>query len=193
MIGKINFYLDRLFGIEIIGSRPKEAIRFAKKYFNGKKISAVEIGVLRGQNSEDILKSLNVGKIYLIDPYSKYSDYESDGNYNNLISAEKEARRKLKKYSGSTIWINEYSDKAVSVISNKVDFIYIDGNHEYEYVKKDLELYWEKLKNGGIFSGHDIQHFGVSRALMEFAQKKNIPVHFGDRRDWWIIKNESSA
>lgn len=69
-----------------------------------------------------------------------------------------------------------------------VDFIYIDGNHEYNYVKKDLELYWGKVKEGGIMSGHDIQSSGVSTALLEFSRKNNLNIHFGDRRDWWIIK-----
>jgi len=188
MISKINYYLDKFFYVEIIRTRPKEAIRFAKKCFQNQKIVAVEIGVLRGQNSEDMLKNLNIKKIYLIDPYEKYLGYEKDGNYKNVKIAEKEAKRKLKKYSNKILWIKNYSEKAVKQIPENIDFIYVDGNHEYSYVKKDLNLYWKKLKKGGIISGHDVQGLGVSKALLEFSKKNNLEIFFGDRRDWWIIK-----
>jgi hypothetical protein len=36
-----------------------------------------------------------------------------------------------------------------------LDFIYIDANHKYEFVKQDMETWFPKLRNGGIFAGHD--------------------------------------
>ena len=38
---------------------------------------------------------------------------------------------------------------------NSYDFIYIDADHKYESVIKDVELYLPKLKKGGIIGGHD--------------------------------------
>lgn len=190
MISKINEFLDRYFSIEVIRTSPKEAILFAKKYFGSKKIKAVEIGVLRGKNSLAILNNLNIEKIYLVDPYEKYEEYRADSNYFNVFAAEKRAKKVLNKFKEKVIWIKEYSNKAVKKIKEKVDFIYVDGNHEYEYVLKDLELYWPIIVNGGVLSGHDIQYEGVSRAVLEFARKNNLEIHFGDRRDWWIIKSK---
>jgi len=187
----INFYLDKFFGIEIIRTRPKESIKFAKRYFKNRKIYAAEIGVLRGQNSKDILDSLNIIKIYLIDPYLGYEDYlksEKERTQISLTKIEKKAHYYLKKYSEKIEWIKEYSENVIDKIPSEIDFIYIDGNHEYGYVKKDLELYWNKLKVGGILSGHDIQYLGVSKAVLEFANSNHLEVHFGDRRDWWIMK-----
>jgi len=57
-------------------------------------------------------------------------------------------------------------------------------------MNKDLELYWEKIKNKGIMAGHDIQYIGVSKSVLEFANKNKLTIRFGDRRDWWIIKGE---
>jgi predicted O-methyltransferase YrrM len=59
------------------------------------------------------------------------------------------------------------------------DFIFIDGNHEYEYVKSDLKNFYPKLKSGGIFAGHDYtEDCGVPIAVNEFAtqNKKNIEI-----------------
>lgn len=186
---KINQILNDFFWVEVIRILPRESTKFAKKYFGTKKINVVEIGILKGENSLSILKKLNVNKIYLIDPYMKYIDYKKDPNYLNLNDAKVISFKKLKKYSKNLIWVRDYSDKAIKQIKERVDFIYIDGNHEYGYVKKDLELYWKILNKGGILSGHDIQYHGVSRAVLEFAEKNKIKICFGDRRDWWIIKN----
>jgi hypothetical protein len=188
MAKSINFYLDKFLGIEIIRSRPKEAIQYAKNYFKNKAIIAIEIGVHKGQNSEDLLKNLNIKKIYLIDPYLKYGDYKKDANYSNINFMEKAAKKRLQRFHKKIVWIKAFSEKAIAKISEKVDLVYVDGNHEYNYVKKDLSIYWKKLNKGGILSGHDIQYLGVSKALLEFSEKNKVQIHFGDRRDWWIIK-----
>jgi len=185
ILQKINEFTTKNMGVEVISTK-REAVKFAKKYFRGKKIIAVEIGVFFGYNARDINRDLNLVKFYLIDPYEKYEDYKNDGAYSLLEKAKKKAH-KINNFKNN-IWIEEFSDKAIKKINEEIDFIYIDGNHECEYVKKDLELYWKKMKKGGIMAGHDIQYLGVSEAVLEFAKKKNLDVNFGERRDWWIIK-----
>ena len=37
-----------------------------------------------------------------------------------------------------------------------LDFIYIDAQHSYESCKADIQLWWPKLKNGGVFSVEDL-------------------------------------
>jgi cephalosporin hydroxylase len=39
---------------------------------------------------------------------------------------------------------------------NKLDFIFIDGNHLYEYVKQDFEIYLPLVRTGGVIAFHDI-------------------------------------
>lgn len=39
---------------------------------------------------------------------------------------------------------------------NKVDFLFIDGDHTYEGVKRDFEMYSPLVKDGGIIAFHDI-------------------------------------
>lgn len=44
-----------------------------------------------------------------------------------------------------------------SVLANKkVDFLFIDGDHSYDGVKKDFEMYSPFVKEGGIIAFHDI-------------------------------------
>jgi predicted O-methyltransferase YrrM len=36
-----------------------------------------------------------------------------------------------------------------------IDFVFIDADHRYEGVKKDITSYWPLLKKGGTMAGHD--------------------------------------
>jgi len=81
----------------------------------------------------------------------------------------------------------------------EAELIYIDGNHYYEAVKEDLELYWPKLKQGGIMFGDDYflntgdrratdgYKAGVRLAVDEFAQARNLKVET-KYDNFWIIK-----
>ena len=63
---------------------------------------------------------------------------------------------------------------------NYFDWIYIDGNHQYEFVKKDLELYYPKIKMGGFITGDDYYGKGhwwqddVKKAVDEFIATKLV-------------------
>ena len=51
--------------------------------------------------------------------------------------------------------------------------VYIDGNHLYDFVKKDLNLCYSKVKPGGLITGDDYSEGGwssggVKRAVDEF-------------------------
>ncbi|MEP1930273.1 MAG: class I SAM-dependent methyltransferase, partial [Roseibium sp.] len=35
------------------------------------------------------------------------------------------------------------------------DWVYIDGNHLYDFVKEDIEICFRKVRSGGIIAGDD--------------------------------------
>lgn len=45
------------------------------------------------------------------------------------------------------------------------DFIYLDGAHDYDTVRCELPLYWEKVKVGGILAGHDYSDHGETNKM----------------------------
>ena len=187
----VNRFLSELFNIVVVPVFPRHFVRFAKKYYKNNPVSGIEIGTFEGANANSILKELNIKKIYLIDPYIEYEDYiksEKVQTQKCLSIAERNARKRLKKNFNKVIWVRKFSDDAIKDTPNVVDFIYIDGNHEYEYVIKDMENYWPKIKKGGILAGHDITNFtGVAKAFVEFCYKKKLKPYIS-RTDWWVIK-----
>lgn len=60
-----------------------------------------------------------------------------------------------------------------------IDFLFIDGDHSYEGVKKDFEMYSPLVKDGGIIAFHDIAIH---------PPEKNCNVH----KFWEEIKREDS-
>jgi predicted O-methyltransferase YrrM len=56
-----------------------------------------------------------------------------------------------------------------------IDFVFVDGSHEYEYVKKDTNTAFELLKDGrGVIVWHDYGYVfpGVVKALNEFYENE---------------------
>jgi beta-1,4-mannosyl-glycoprotein beta-1,4-N-acetylglucosaminyltransferase len=46
-------------------------------------------------------------------------------------------------------------DAAKCYADQSIDFVFIDADHSYEAVKKDIMLWWPKVKKGGVIAGHD--------------------------------------
>lgn len=192
ILEKINLTLAKHTGLIITRYKRRHSVEFAKEHFHNKPISVAEVGVFKGNNALYMLENLNIEKLYLIDPYLKYPDYRkvSPLAYGRLDEAEEEAREKLKEYEDKIVWIKKFSDKAVNDLPNDLDFIYIDGNHSYEYVKQDMENYYPKVKENGILAGHDIasiRHKGVARAFAEFIIEKDKTPTIS-KTDWWVVK-----
>ena len=100
--------------------------------------------------TELILKKRDVYKIFLDN-----MDLLTDGNYTVIKRDCME-------------WLAEYSDP--------IKFIHIDASHEYESVKKTIDLVLPKMVKGGIICGDDFLsanmgctdlHGGVERAVRE--------------------------
>jgi hypothetical protein len=99
--------------------------------------------------------------------------------------------------------IESDSSKAADLFEdNSVDFIFIDADHKYYGIKKDLIAWYPKVKENGIFCGHDFEdlewddkhieedfydgrHHGVIKATQEIFSRVNWLPH----KIWWANKN----
>jgi hypothetical protein len=60
-------------------------------------------------------------------------------------------------------------DAVMSYKNRSLDFIFLDGSHAYKDILLDLQLFYPKLKRGGIIGGHDYANFrDVKLAVHEF-------------------------
>jgi hypothetical protein len=75
------------------------------------------------------------------------------------------------KISNKIQLIETYSSKASEYFENEsLDLVYIDANHEYEYIKDDIIKWMPKVKKSGFLCGHDYDNgewLGVRQAVNE--------------------------
>jgi predicted O-methyltransferase YrrM len=79
------------------------------------------------------------------------------------------------RYKNRLIAIEAKSEVAADRIAdNSLDLVFIDANHSYDYVKKDIIKYTPKLKESGMLTGHDIDYPGVNQAVNEMIEHYDV-------------------
>ena len=194
----------------------RESITAFKKL--GEKLVGVEIGVWRGENALSILQNTDIYLLYLVDPYERYEEYNINeiSGHPNMDENEAHARALLEPYKDKIIWVKRKAQDALEWMPDDLDFVYIDGNHKPEYLKREMSGYYNKIRKGGVLAGHDFQKNELREEIVKFSSKKNrdlwsFPFEEAnvmidweeewrlykvpssrisiDQEDWWMIKN----
>jgi hypothetical protein len=132
-----------------------------KKFPSGSRL--VEVGTYYGCSfSYLVIESLNAGKVF--DIVGIDAAPEGWGVEENFDKNMKPFEGKYRKMFGGNSFdrIKEFEDESV-------DFMFIDANHTYEFVIRDIQAALPKMKPGGIIAGHDFNgaHPGVVQAVIE--------------------------
>lgn len=144
----------------------------------GPDLVGLELGVWTGHNMGHLLESCsNIKMLYGVDPYLPYQDWNRYIDENVMENAKNTALKNITPFKERSELIIAKSED-VAERFNDLDFIFIDGDHSYEMCFKDLNLWYHRVKRGGIFSGHDFTLPGVNKALLEFRTTSNIKGNF---------------
>lgn len=144
-----------------------------------------EIGVFKGEFSKLLINTLTPTELHLIDIFEgKMCSGDKDGN-NIIWTNLDEEFVKLKKHfsDNDNIYLHKgFSSEILKSFDNEYfDMIYIDGDHSYNGVKKDLEISFEKVKKGGYICGHDyttVMFPNVVKAVDEFCTDKKLVIDY---------------
>lgn len=166
----------------------------------------VEIGVEEGYFSEELCKAGL--KIYSVDPWIHSPNWRYQRTQKEMEKIYGRAKKRLGQYPNNTI-IRKYSMDAVEDFDNEsLDFVYIDGNHEFRYIAEDIYEWTKKVRKGGIISGHDyftpdqrdvcavtpilhayIGWFYIDRWYALGSKRRHAPNETRERfRSWFFIK-----
>jgi SAM-dependent methyltransferase len=161
-----------------------------------------EIGVAEGTFSAAILKAAEPRELHLIDPWSHVETgdplqgsghlaavdrslggtfappaYNAEGDVKYAeVAARFEGEPRIRLH-------RQFSYKAAASFADGLfDFVYIDGDHHYEFVLRDLQDFAAKLKPGGLMFGHDFfedafahrEHYGVIEAVNAFVKRSDF-------------------
>jgi len=152
-----------------------------KKYDNA---IFVEIGCFEGGSTifmADLIKASRKNiRFYAVDLFEGYKPTNKqvapsyDKFMNNIIP--------YKDYI--TVLKMDSCDASALFADSSCDFIFIDADHTYESVKRDIQCWLPKLKTTGLFAGHDYAHPdcafpGVVKAVNEAGFKFYV-----DKSSW---------
>lgn len=137
----------------------------------------VEIGVWKGASAAFMgVEILNSGKQITFDGIDSFEGSAEHGDIENFYEETKENLKPLIDRNIINL-IQGYSHEIVSQYKdNSIDFLFLDASHEYEDVKRDIQMWLPKVKSGGIFAGHDYHPdwSGVISAVDEMFGKQNV-------------------
>ena len=115
-----------------------------------------EIGVEGGGNAAAMLAAnprLHLLGVDAWTPYREYGDYRRPSRLQGFYE---QAQQHTAPYADRCRLVRAFSMDAVrDVPTESLDFCYIDGNHEFDYVMQDLIEWSKRVAPGGIVAGHD--------------------------------------
>jgi hypothetical protein len=178
--------IDMENGLKCITAVPRPFTRFLKEVFGVKPLVGVEVGFGFGYNAESLLSELNIKRLYCVEPYIKQT-YIEEGVELGYVKGSLYDSLVLK---NNVTFINLKSDEAFKILDYGVDFVYIDGCHLFEQVKKDIFNSFKIVKTGGYVGGHDFTRGcqngvipAVINAALFFKQVPTIKIP-----DFWFKK-----
>jgi hypothetical protein len=182
-----NFYqvvkdrIERIDGNEF----PRPSTSLIHGIFGERPLTCVEIGTGFGKNALNILNELSIERLYCVDPFIPYFDGANQLQM-QYINRQEETLKTLSEHDNVT-FIRKCSSDASKDLPKNVNFVYVDGNHNYEYVLADLHNYYPLVCEKGILAGHDVDYPDVYKAVVDFCTvNKLTPIIRSP--DWIILK-----
>ncbi len=172
---------------EFIQRTPRPFTLFLQKQFGKTPLTGVEIGFGLGHNAHNLLETLNIRKLFCVDPCigQPYQDLHGEVR----CHVNKRSYYPLLKEDSRVEFIEQTSDDALRVLPKELDFVYIDGLHTYEQCLKDLKNYAPFVRKGGVLGGHDFTKYcqeGVIKAVLHYTMlSEKLPTV--EMPDFWFL------
>ena len=157
-----------------------------------------EIGVWEGDFSAEILNITSPSELVLIDPWDLLAAKKEEHTHSQHASDElmrqkyEEIVNGLGKLDNCTIRKGFSAEVMETYPDNYFDWAYIDGNHLYDFVLKDILVCARKVKSGGVIAGDDFwwkrnNRSHVREAVFEAIKQLGDGYKFDRRGGQFII------
>lgn len=170
-----------------------------KKYFPKNSVGA-EVGVHLGEFSAVLNTTLNPTRLYLIDPWKNILDERySKSWYGNKVTQDDLDDRyhnvatKFDDSKNIKIFRNFSKDITDLIPDNSLDFVYLDADHTFEGVCLDFNIFYKKVKKGGIIAGDDYTDnnwwgSGVIDAVHLNLHEKSLKILYLQSDQYGLVK-----
>jgi len=147
--------------------------------------SGAEIGTRKGDFAKILCLAHPDMHLWCVDPWMGYNNV-SQKRQDNIYP---HAMKQLAEYN-ATLIRKTSMDAVLDFEDESLDFVYIDGNHKFDFVMLDLIHWAPKVRKDGIVALHDYRagHWaGVVEAVDAYTKSHDI-------RPWYVTREgEPSA
>ena len=180
----IEYLRERSYRAGVLGSREDLPALLNHRGLLGQ---GAEVGVSDGRFSQLLLDRWRGGPLISID-----------------LGAEESAEKRLTAFGDrSVLWRMSSEEAAARIDPASLDFVYLDGRRDDEPVRRDLELWYEKVRPGGVLAGDRYigptlrqGPSGVKPAVDEFFADKGLTVratHADAPHSSWFVQLDLPA
>jgi predicted O-methyltransferase YrrM len=154
----------------------------------------VEIGSWKGRSTVAIcegLKRKDGVELFAVDTFGGDPEINVQGAFDEEIAQDsiyKEFAENTAEYDFLKTMRASSADACSNFADESLDWIFIDADHSYDAVCRDVRLWFPKLKYGGLLAGHDYGRVAVTRAVKTLFKS----VHVWDSI-WYLRKNQKAS
>jgi Methyltransferase domain len=151
----------------------------------------VEVGVYAGALAQHLLTERPDVMIHCVDSWlgaaRQPRAYVASGDTHAKLSQERQNELRVLAVGRlmpfglrAKIWHGDSVAAADAFADESLDMAYLDGRHDYDGVKADIDAWWPKVKPGGWLGGDDYMQvdprfsFGVELAVKEFVSTEIV-------------------
>lgn len=147
-----------------------------------------EVGVLAGKTTERILRETRAFVVAVDHWKGVPTDPHQSKIYKNLQQSKRNFAQRCGEFYPDRLRVMEMgSPRAASILKKErelFDLVFLDADHRYENVLRDIRAWRGLVRSGGILSGHDIVWPGVRQAVEEELPKTWMR---GSGSIWWAV------
>lgn len=151
-----------------------------------------ELGIASGDHAEDLLRNAKPRELHLVDNWSwpKNLDPAAETARISARFAAAIAAGQVRVHSVS------FAEYLASIPDRSLDWVYVDGAHDFADVSRDVWQAWSKVRVGGILCGHDfairpdVWGTGVCRAVIDLIQNGagSLVALSNERMGDWVVR-----
>jgi len=144
-----------------------------------------EIGVAQGWYSEILCRENPQAKLYAVDVWQQYEGFNE---YKDRIDRYYEAAKALLAPYNCEL-IKKFSMDAIKDFAdNSLDFVFIDGAHDFKNVAMDIYEWAKKVRPGGIVFGHDYKR-SKGKYIVEVKDVVQAYMYGKEIKPWFALEN----
>lgn len=168
-------------------------------------LKVAELGVFIGQVSFKLVQSRPNLMLWMVDKWPSIDEtsdeYKATKDFHSHMSKEtqdkymRQAQKAIRGFEDRAIILRKWTHEAVDNFEDEsLDLVFIDADHSYAGVKRDIKDWWPKVKKGGWLCGHDYANnsgpweFGVTQAVDEWVRENGHALELDANYTWFVRK-----